>query len=130
MNEKAILYLMFFIGMAVLNRTFNKWMLIDVIESAGKNYADVMEFKMGLKGSSNQPRKLTAWLLRESPNPKETRKKLNRYNFASLPSLMGIMLSVSAIFVPMLNKALDYAWFIVMLITFGLIIYGAVVRKR
>lgn len=75
MREKALLYIVFFIANAIINRFANKWILLDAIKSAGKTWTDVLEFRRNSVGSSNQPRKLTVWLLSESPNPNETKKK-------------------------------------------------------
>ena len=88
MNEKAVGYIIFFAVMIIVNRWFNKWILEKVYKSANLTWKDVLEYRVTLRGSTKQPRLLTNWLLRVSPNPRKTRKLLNLYNLVTVPSII------------------------------------------
>ena len=94
MNEKAISYIIFFAVMIFMNQWFNKWILYKAYESAGLTIKQVLDYRASLRGSNNQPRKLTAWILRVSPNPKKTRRLLNLYNLSMAPSIICLNISV------------------------------------
>lgn len=57
-------------------------------------------------------------------------KKINKYNLVTIPSFFGILLSIMSLFTNVVEPILDYAWFVVMLITFATIIYGSFLRKN
>ena len=126
MNEKAICYIIFFAVMIIVNRWFNKWILLKVYESANLTWKDVLEYRATLRGSTKQPRLLTNWLLRVSPNPKKTRKLLNLYNLVILPSVICLSFSVMGLFTHLFDTFLDYACFIVLGITMITTIFGTV----
>ena len=126
MNEKAICYIIFFAVMIFMNQWFNKWILYKAYESAGLTIKQVLDYRASLRGSNNQPRKLTAWILRVSPNPKKTRRLLNLYNLSMAPSIICLNISVMGLFSHIFDKFLDCAWFVVLIITMLLTIYGTV----
>ena len=126
MNEKAICYIIFFAVMIIVNRWFNKWILLKVYESANLTWKDVLEYRATLRGSTKQPRLLTNWLLRVSPNPKKTRKLLNLYNLVMLPSVICLNFSVMGLFTHLFDTFLDYACFVVLGITMLTTIFGTV----
>lgn len=127
MNEKAVAYIIFFAAMIIVNRWFNKWILEKVYTSANLTWKDVLEYRATLRGSTKQPRLLTNWLLRVSPNPQKTRKLLILYNLVTLPSIICLSLSVMSLYSHIFDTFLDYACFIVSGITMITILFGTVI---
>lgn len=130
MNEKALCYIIFFAVMIIVNRWFNKWVLLKVYESANLTLKDVLEYRSTLRGATEQPRLMTLWLLRVSPNPKKTRKLLNLYFLVTLPSVVCLGFSVMGLFSHIFDAFLDYACFVVLGITVITVILGTIKSSK
>ena len=124
MNEKAVIYILYFGIMSFLTRFFNKWILLKVYQSANLTLQDVLEKRMKLKASNNAPRKLTNWILSVSPNKKETKKWFLIYNLIALPALICMNISITGLFTHIFDTFLDYASIGILLLNFITVIYG------
>ena len=130
MNEKACIYAIFFAVMIFSSKWFNKWILDKVYASANLTIKDVMEYRATLRGSTKQSRKLTSRILSVSPEPQKTKKYFAFYHLVSAPSVICFSISIMGLFTHFFDTFLDYAWFIVMLITFITTIYGSLINKK
>lgn len=124
MNEKAVIYILYFGIMSFVTRFFNKWILLKVYQSANLTLQDVLEKRMKLKASNNAPRKLTNWILSVSPNKKETKKWFLIYNLIALPALICMNISITGLFTHIFDTFLDYASIGILLLNFITVIYG------
>lgn len=117
MNEKAIGYIIVFAVLIFISKWFNRWILDKVYESANLTWKDVIEYRVNLRGSTHQSRKLTIWILSVSPNPTKTRKLFTFYHLVSAPSAICLILSIMGLFSHILDGFLDVAIMIVIAFT-------------
>ena len=130
MNEKAMGYIIFFAVMVFMNQWFNKWILYKAYKSAGLTTEQILDYRASLRGSNNQPQKLTAWVLKSSPDPRKTRRLLSLYNLSMAPSIICLGVSVMGLFSRIFDTFLDYAWIAVLAITMLLTIFGRISSFR
>lgn len=126
MNEKAIICIVVFALMSILNRLFNRWAFERILESANLKWEDVLNHRKELQGLDHQPQKMTSWILSVSPDRKETRKWLNIYNLINLPSIIFLSLSVVGLSTHIFDMILDIGFFIVLGITMFSTVYGSI----
>ena len=107
MNEKALVYIIWYLGYVILMHFVCRWMWEEICVSAGKGPAEVMARRKEICGSSRTYKKMYIWLLGESPEPKRTKKWIYLYQIATLLPSVGVLLSVMGLFTHAFDSILD-----------------------
>lgn len=118
LNEKALVYVIWFAISIPLTQVVCRWLWTAVCESAGKNPADITAHRLEMRGSSYTNRKLHSWLLSNSSNPSKTRKMMTIYQLCTAPAAVCLMFSVIGLFTHVFDKFLDVAAFVIMALIF------------
>lgn len=111
MNNKAFIYIIWFVISLPLSQMVCRWLWNAVCESAGKNPDDVLAYRGELRGSAFTHRKLYSWLLSNSDNPQKTKKMMSLYQLCTAPAAICLMFAVMGLFTSLFNKFLDIAAF-------------------
>lgn len=109
MNDKALVYIIWFAVSVPLSQLTCRWLWDAVCESAGKSVADVRAYRAELTGSEIAFKMLHSWLLSCSPNPSKTRKMLAIYQLCTMLPAFFLMFSVIGLFTHLFDKFLDIA---------------------
>lgn len=128
MNEKALMYVIFFIGMIILTRLTGRWLYSRIYLSAGVKWEEVMEYLTERRGFKNK--RLLPWLISQSPDPAKTRRAALLYYLASAPAIICLAVAVTGLSTHFFDRFLDCACYVVLAITFGIAIMGTVHNFR
>ncbi len=114
MNEKAILYAIFFLFMIIMNRFLSGRLLREIYDSAGLTLEDIYKKRLELRHRKHASRYLSKWVLSVSPNPKRTGKLFKVYYLLTMPSVICLGVSVTGIFTHIFDRFLDFATMVVL----------------
>lgn len=127
MNEKAVIYILWFFGYILLMFFACQWIWDAICQSAGKGPSEVMARREEICGRRKFSfKKIYAWLLERSPEPKQTKKWIVFYWIAVLLPAVGVILSVIALFTHALDNFLATASWVTMGYMFFMAIAGVV----
>ena len=109
MNEKALLYVIFFLFMMILSRFSAGWILREIYDSAGISIESVCKKRLEFRHRKHANRYLSAWIMENSENPTRTARLFKIYHMVTMPPAIFLGLSVTGIFTHIFDKVLDLA---------------------
>lgn len=130
MNDKAFVYIIWFVISIPLSQIVCRWLWNAICESAGKNPADVMAYRAELRGSSFTHRKLYSWLLSNSDHPQKTKRMINLYQLCTAPAAIFLMFAGMGLFTNVFNTFLNIAAFAMIVFIILGAIAGIVYHKN
>ena len=130
-NEKALLYIIFFAFMFIMTHFSSHWIMREIFDSAGVSYEQVLRKRMEYRHLKKSSMLLTRWIKDVSENKKKTNRLFILYYLTKMPPIICLNISILGLFSDIFNNFLDNAsLFNIALIIFSAVLNIIIPKKR